>query len=414
MSKQTVEHSNEDRGDSYNKGGDDQHHLKTLNEEGAVEYFIETLNSVLKQRAIETFTPFLELLPSLYESNPNKYETDLAEILWGTLQHHDPSRTGLVNVLLNAVNEITLKCYLQTLIKDEMQTLRQKSPFRLSLTEFYNRWVDKLKGAAKGDYREDEMKTKCAQMHKIYLALTTENYNLNARDKNGAEKVYPDDELVAIVESILAKIIKYKLDILGFRFNLSSGFEQFLDELKDLNSQRLSKKFQAYDKTLLSLDFDVLIASRMLLIENTQRPYLHRILNIIKALTIQNEKQLQRMDVAIWGLSDCSNKIILETKNTLDTYIEENATLKQSVIDLKEKLEKSEREYSQLRAQFPRFESRRNHHPSYPIPDRRAAMKDTFLGSSFFSPLVIETDKKPCLDCTKEDKIDFSNTKDSL
>jgi hypothetical protein len=344
MFKDTTERSKLNRGENNSKGSVRNLPLRPEDNPEAIKVLENGLQEAhLRQEASEAFSKFLKLLPSLYETSPHKYESSLAEIFWDKLGHHDPARTGLVDVLLNAVDYNVLNNYLVNLIEVETNHLKHKSPFRLSLEKWFHKWAELLSykkrmGSNLTDYYEDALNERLVQLEQLKTALISSKETKNGNDKNSTVKLYPDDELVTTVESILTKGNYYYGNVFGAQVCWKEGFEAFLDQLRELNNQRQSRELLAHDASLVSLDFDVLLTSRLLLIENEGRPYLHRILNIIKALTFQNEKLSQRSAYDVYNQSNAVYNSLGNATEEINSYIKEKASLNRTILGLEQKM----------------------------------------------------------------------------
>ncbi len=315
-----------------------------LQQEGAKEYLIDQLKELYLKRNeehINKFQDFLSVVPELYENLPYNYESVLAEIFWGRLQYHKVARVGLVQVFLNSLDPAIMSDYCRNIIEDELKTLKEKSPFRIKIEDFYSQWFKKLKEKKEksaGYYIESEMHERIDQMQQLYKVLSHFQSTPNTFPMNYSERIYPDDKLIECVIEILKGGKKYYQSFIDTNILCLEDFGFFLDELAIINNARLSKKLLAHDKTLACQDFDVLLAVKTLHYENLRRPYFHRLFTLLQAMMIQNSKLIERHDHVVELQKEFVHDYNYRAANLEAKYFKEVSKLNKVILDLQSKL----------------------------------------------------------------------------
>lgn len=361
MSKQLVEqtpHHNEEMNTVIRLKKD---HYKTLEQSKAISYLARELNKLFVQREqpIEkAFAHFLNLLSTYSGILPENLEANLSKIFSETLQDHQPYRLGIIDVLFRALNETDLTNYLHIILQEEVKLLNVKSSFRVAMEHFYHRWNIALRHTLKilyCDYDKVALHERCQHLDQIKSAI--DSYNLlKAKQSSNQTTLYPDDELVSTVLSILdhGKKHQYSHRLYIGKVVTTNVFNEFIDELKGLNNERLSKKLIAHDCTLTGQNFDVFTVIQELLAENNERPYAHEIAKILKALVVQNTKNIVKLTSENAALNEEADALTLELEEAdlenkqLKRQI---ALLEQEVASLKSQLKNSS--LSETQTQLP-------------------------------------------------------------
>lgn len=338
MSKQPAEQCNQLFDESLSKNTPRKTNYERLDEEGALEYLEEQLFSVLQERFSQmpvALGEFLEFLPLLYECRPEEYQFDLATLFCEKLQGHDSARVGLIDVLLHVADESMLNNYCEVIIKDELTSVTTKSSFRLKIIELHDKWKTIIKEAKDANsFYKPALEEREAQINQLDIALANKKHYQNPFDNYQKQRLYPDDNLVKTVELILDNGRYYNHSFLEETL-IGLSFDEFLVELKVINKQRLLKKLQAHDNTLVGLDFDVLSGLKVLHLANRREPYDHRIFSILKALVLQNSKLLARIGYQAESQAKTACSKFNDMTGLLSDYIKKNAELQKEVDGLK-------------------------------------------------------------------------------
>ncbi len=364
MSKLSTEYCQPASVNHLSKSQSKNTFFKTLDQENAISYLVSELNQIFEEteQPIEkAFDDFLDVFSRYHDSLSKNRKSTLAAQLSKKLREHHACGSAVINSLLEAVDESVLNSYIEILIKEELKTLTTKSPYRCTIEKFYHRWNTALQrqisldcGYGFRDYIEKAMEERCEQLEKLRLALdkTTTHNSINSENPNFS--TYADDELISTVASILADGKIYsdtRLILIPNHIATTRGFNQFLEELKHIEHDRISKTLVAHDATLSALDFDLFTVLQELHVENSLRPYAHQMFPIVKALVTQNVKSIQRFSNENEKLMDEVTSLTAQVEDlTQDTVLIDE--LESENVELRSRLSQLERQVQDLNAKL--------------------------------------------------------------
>lgn len=309
--------------------------------DGQSEYSIHSppLQALLPQIKT-TFSHFLQFVPVLYEAVPQEYGTVLTELFCETLRGHDGARLGLIEVLMNFLDETLLSEYMDKLMAREAAVLTEQSAFRVKVLQFYKRWtaiIDPQEGPSKEDNDSKEIR---AQLKRLANALSLVKRELPPIDLNSLLSFYCDDEVISTVESILSAI-----SLSGPIFWSQSKknlFQCFLRELYEINAERFTKKSKAHDNTLIGSNTEVSTLLNLLTLGKPQMPLQQVMLKIIKILAIKSDKMEERLGSEAYVQSANAHSKLLDSRAYVHDLIQRNAELEKTVRNLETKLKIAE------------------------------------------------------------------------
>ncbi len=316
------------------------------------------------------FSNFIRFLPALYVAMPQEYGTVLNELFYETLRCHDGAKLGLIEVLINSMDETQLSEYLDKLMIRETAVLTEQSAFRVNVLQFYKRWmvtVDPSDGPGKEDKDAEEIRI---QLKRLEKALSVIRRELPPIDLDSLLSFYCDDEVINTVESILSVAC-----LSGYTFwsqLRKDSYQAFLKELDTINSDRFKKKTSAQDSTLIASNTEVSTLLNLLTLAKPQMPLQQVMLKIIKVLAVKSDKLEERLGSEAYIQSANAHSKLVDSKAYVHELIQKNADLEKRVKDLENKLNWAEarcalmpvlkQENRQLRQSIASYEEKKQHY----------------------------------------------------
>lgn len=351
MSKLSFEQSSTNCAVKPAQNGSTKARYRTLAEEGASQSLVRELNKVFVQREQPIEKAFEILLDSIAKHSEcvsNDTLKNMSAILARKLRENQASQTDLVNILVATLDDTILSNYIKGIIQREIKNVTQKSPFRMALEKLYHRWVKILKETqapynVNHQYDELALRDREAQLELLRHALEKQHKYEDSNDEKCPIGSYPDDELVATIEAIIdtSKTYYYMSTVYP---HWQNGFKYFIDELKDINSKRISCELIAHEHMLVSQVDEILAVLKSLNAENSQRPYAHQMFNIMKALVLQQTKSTYRHNQQVSELKD-QVKLLTDKLDSvegddelLDEIQSENDELRQQILQLEQQV----------------------------------------------------------------------------
>jgi hypothetical protein len=217
---------------------------------------------------------------------------------------------GYTSVLLRAVEHRLLR-YLHDRFEERISVeLKQPSPFRKEILK----WCEKSK---------DEVDNKKA-LFPIMEALTARTIEIAMVENvaNKAAKLYPDDELAKVVDTVCAMSKPFAINFLGlFEINSSGGFDHVRKNLIDINNRRIAGHLRANTDTLFSDIDDLRQYVKILLIAHD------KLYEQLEATQINQNSMMCDKLLEVQKKNEAFQKLAGELSNQLEQALADNAKI---------------------------------------------------------------------------------------
>ncbi len=221
-----------------------------------------SLNEGVLAELTGAFEKLVSFIPQLRLASPYEYEQALSDILSKQFKHDELAMKGFIRVIINSMDKTLITEYIDRTIENESKDLLSESPFRIALVKHHLKWMDEVMYSLGINKAKSARRIELATLEK---SLDATQYKLRGQQKT--IKLFPDDNLIKVVEEILAKGITFSTELWGLPIASSLSFDSFLSELEAINLQRLEGKLKAHAPTMISVKTDLAELLRALLIQ---------------------------------------------------------------------------------------------------------------------------------------------------
>lgn len=312
------------------------------------ESLVEEYDSMVDSRSTQSVLPhikrafsnFLQCVPTLYNTLPQDYGSVMMEIFRDAFRCNDEAKQGLIEVLINTLDETLLSEYLEKLMARETAVLTEQSPFRVKVLQFYKRWTAIIDPSDSPSKEDNDSKEIRGQLKRLEKALSIIRRELPPIDLDSLLSFYCDDEVINTVESILS-VLSSSGPIFWSQLKKDS-YQAFLKELDLINSERFRKKASAHDNTLIGANAEITTLLNLLTLGKPQMPLQQIMLKVIKVLAIKTDKLEERLGAEKYVQSVNAHNKLADARAFTQELIRKNAEQEKIINDLETRLRVAE------------------------------------------------------------------------